>query len=63
MEEYSRYNQIKMHLIDEETIAFHSPKGVFYDELMPFNLKNTRATYQHATTIIFKEILGGIIEW
>lgn len=43
MDEYSRYNQIKMHPKDEEMAAFRSPKGVFYRKVMPLVQKNYKS--------------------
>lgn len=43
-------------------IAFHSPKGVFCYKVMPFSLKNIGATYQHEMAVIYKEMLGNILE-
>lgn len=37
-------------------MAFRSPKGVFYYQVVPFGLKNVEATYQKAMTIIFREM-------
>lgn len=54
MDRYSGYNQINMHPDDFERTVFQSPKGVFCCQVMLFDLKNARATYQRAMTIIFK---------
>lgn len=61
MDEYSGYNQIKMHPDDAEITAFRSPKRVFYYQVMPFVLKNAGATYQRAMTVIFKKMLGDML--
>ncbi|KAM2288941.1 hypothetical protein TB1_029207 [Malus domestica] len=45
MDDSSRYNQIHMVLEDEELIAFRIPKGIYCYKVMPFGLKNARATY------------------
>ncbi|RDX89905.1 hypothetical protein CR513_28300, partial [Mucuna pruriens] len=44
MEAYSGYNQIRMHPHDEAKIAFIIDSGAFCYKVMPFGLKNARAT-------------------
>lgn len=46
IDDFSRYNQIKMYLDNEKNTSFLIPQGVFYYIVMPFSLKNARATYQ-----------------
>jgi hypothetical protein len=46
LDAYSSYNQIKLKKEDEEKTAFITPYGVFCYQVMPFGLKNARATYQ-----------------
>ena len=46
MDGYSGYNQIRMAARDVEKTAFKIPIGNFYYTVMPFGLKNARATYQ-----------------
>jgi hypothetical protein len=46
LDAYSGYNQIKLKKEDEEKIAFITPYGVFYYQVMPFSLKNAGATCQ-----------------
>ena len=46
MDRFSGYNQIRMALRDAKKIAFRTPMGNFYYTVMPFELKNTGATYQ-----------------
>ena len=46
LDAYSRYNQIKMHLPDEEKIILITEDANFCYRVMPFGLKNERATYQ-----------------
>lgn len=57
IDEYSEYNQIKMHLDDLKMTTFRSPKCVFCCQVIPFGVNNVGATYQRAMTIIFKEML------
>ena len=42
---YSGYNQILMHLEDQEKTTFMTDKGIYCYKVMPFGLKNARATY------------------
>ena len=46
LDEYSGYNQIKMHPLDEEKTAFMIEGVNYCYKVMPFGLKNTGATYQ-----------------
>ena len=46
MDAYLGYNQIQMHLNDEEKTAFVTSQGLYCYEVMPFRLKNASATYQ-----------------
>ena len=45
MDGYSGYNQIRMAAKDKEKTTFRTPIGNFYYTVMPFGLKNARATY------------------
>jgi len=57
-----RYNQIQMVPEDKEATAFRTPKGIFCYKVMPFGLKNARATYQRAMQTIFEDMLHKIVE-
>ena len=57
MDGYSGYNQIRMAAIDAEKIAFGTPIEIFYKTVMPFGLKNARATYQRTMTAIFHDMM------
>ena len=46
MDAFSGYNQIKMDEADQGKTSFVTNQGLFCYEVMPFGLKNTRATYQ-----------------
>lgn len=46
MDAYSGYNQIPMHLLDEEKTTFITLMVNYYYKVMPFVLKNAKATYQ-----------------
>src|SRR5438270_6548202 len=54
MDGFSGYNQIKMFLADEKHTSFRTPLGVYCYMVMPFGLKNARATYQRAMDKIFR---------
>jgi hypothetical protein len=43
---------------DEEKIAFITPYGVFYYQVMPFGLKNAGATYQRMRQNCLKSQIG-----
>ena len=45
LDAYLGYNQIPMHPLDEEMIAFITPIGNYCYRVMPFELKNAGATY------------------
>ena len=59
---YSGYNQIRMAPEDAKKTAFRTPKGNFYNKVMPFGLKNAGATYQRAMTTIFQDMMHKEIE-
>jgi len=62
MDGFSGYNQIKMNPEDEELTSFQTPQGTYCYTVMPFNLKNVRATYQRAMTIIFPDFFYNLVE-
>lgn len=62
MDGCSGYNQIKMAPEDEELTTFRTPKGIYCYKVMPFGLKNAKATYQRAMTIILDGLLYVIVE-
>ena len=47
---------------DAAKIVFRTPIGNFYYNVMPFGLKNSRATYQRAMTAIFHDKMHKKIE-
>ena len=54
---FSGFNQILVHLDDQDKTAFTTPWGTFKYVKMPFGLKNAGATFQRAMDIAFaKEI-------
>ena len=57
MDEVLGYNQIKMTKEDKEKNTFVTPWGIICCNMMPFGLKNIRATYQWAMVILFHEMM------
>ncbi|RDX63123.1 hypothetical protein CR513_58484, partial [Mucuna pruriens] len=62
MDAYSGYNQIRMHLEDEEKIAFITDGGAICYKVMSFGLKNAGATYQRLMDKIFLGLMGKDVE-
>jgi hypothetical protein len=50
---FSGYNQILMHLEDQEKTSFITDRGLYCYKVMPFNLKNAGATYQRLVNKMF----------
>lgn len=59
---YSRYNQIRMDLLDVPKIAFISNHDNYYYNVMPLRLKNTDATYQRLMDAVFTHQIGQNLE-
>ena len=53
MDTFSGYNQIKMNEDDQERTSFFTNQGLFCYKVMPFGLKNARATHQRLMNKIF----------
>ncbi|KAK0594638.1 hypothetical protein LWI29_014969 [Acer saccharum] len=62
MDAYSGYNQIKMHKPDEEKTAFTTDQRLYCYTVMPFGLKNARATYQRLVNKMFARQIGRNME-
>lgn len=62
MDGISGYNHIKMCLEDEKYTSFRTLPRVYYYTVMPFDLKNTEATYQWAMMVIFHNHGQKIVE-
>lgn len=62
MDGFSGYNQIKIAEEDQHKTTFTTPWGTFCYNMMPFGLKNARATYQRAMTTIFHDLIHSILE-
>ena len=59
---FSRYNQIKMAEEDQEKTAFITSQGLYCYKVMPFGLKNARATYQRLVNKMFNRQIGRNME-
>ena len=59
---YSGYNQIPMHLDDDEKTSFIMEKGTSYYRVMPFSLKNAGATYQRLINKLSHKQIGVTIK-
>ena len=59
---FSRYNQIRMDRVDQEKTSFVTSQGLFCYEMMPFGLKNVRATYQRLVNHMFRLQIGRNLE-
>jgi len=62
MDGFSRYSQIKIKESDQHKIAFITPWGNFDYKVIPFGLKNARATYQRAMKSMFHDFIHKIVE-
>ena len=52
---FSGYNQVAIHLEDQEKTTFTTPWGTFMYAKMPFGLMNADATFQRSMDIAFLE--------
>ncbi|RDX92407.1 hypothetical protein CR513_25494, partial [Mucuna pruriens] len=62
MDGFFGYNQILMAPDDREKTTFITLWGTFYYKMMPFGLKNARATYQRAMVALFHNMMHKEIE-
>ncbi|KAJ0820273.1 putative nucleotidyltransferase, Ribonuclease H [Helianthus annuus] len=62
LDAYKGYHQILMKEEDEEKTAFHTDKGIFCYQKMPFGLKNAGATYQRLVDKAFESQIGRNME-
>ncbi|KAJ0481351.1 putative nucleotidyltransferase, Ribonuclease H [Helianthus annuus] len=62
LDAYKGYHQILMKEEDEEKTAFHTDKGIFCYQKMPFGLKNVGATYQCLVDKAFASQIGKNME-
>ena len=52
------YHQIPMKKEDEEKTSFITHEGLYYYQVMPFGLKNARATYQRLMNHVLQDHIG-----
>ena len=57
LDAFSRYHQIPMYPPNAKKISFITPHRLFCYNVMPFGLKNARATYQRLVTKMFLSLL------
>ena len=62
MDAFSGYNQIKMAEEDQEKTTFITSQGLNCYKVMPFRLKNARATYQRLVNKMFSKQIGRNME-
>ncbi|WKA13008.1 hypothetical protein VitviT2T_030345 [Vitis vinifera] len=62
MDGFSGYNQILMALEDMEKTSFITKWGTYCYRIIPFRLKNERATYQRAITTLFHDMMHRDVE-
>ncbi|GFY95356.1 hypothetical protein Acr_10g0007410 [Actinidia rufa] len=62
MDAFSGYHQIKMNPPDIEKTSFITERGLYCYKVMPFELKNARATYQRLVNRMYEEMIGKIME-
>ncbi|GKV49619.1 hypothetical protein SLEP1_g56360 [Rubroshorea leprosula] len=58
----SGYHQVQLLLDDQDKTAFYAGDAIYCYVMMPFGLKNARATYQKLVQIVFKLQIGRNIE-
>ena len=59
---FNGYNQVCMHLDDQEKTVFVTDWGVFVAVVMMFGLKTTPATFQRRITEIFGEYIPAFMK-
>ena len=62
MDAFSGYNQIRMDEFDQEKTSFVTSQGLFCYKVMPFGLKNARATYGRLMNKMFAHQIGRNIQ-
>ena len=59
---FNGYNQIRMHLEDQEKTTFFTEWGVFVAKVMMFGLKMAPATFQRIITEIFHDYIPAFMQ-
>ena len=62
MDTFSGYNQIRMAEEGQEKTAFITSQGLYCYKVIPFGLKNARATYQRLVNKMFSKQIGRNME-
>lgn len=62
MDAYLGYDQSRMDSLDAPKTTFMSNHGNYYNNVMPFNLKNVGATYQRLMDDVFSHQIGMNLE-
>ena len=62
LDAFQGYHQIPVILSNQEKTAFITPKGIYCYKVMPFGLKNVRATYQRMVTTMFRHLIEKTVE-
>ncbi|XP_027932707.1 uncharacterized protein LOC114188309 [Vigna unguiculata] len=62
LDAYSRYNQIPMATTDMNKTAFITDDANYFYKVMPFGLKNAKATYQRLMDKVFSHIMGKFVK-
>ena len=62
LDAFQGYHQIALADEDQEKTAFISPDANYHYIVMPFGLKNARATYQRMMTRMFWDKIGHTVE-
>ena len=62
LDAFQGYHQIALAPKDQEKTSFITLEGNYYYTMMPFGLKNARATYQRMVTQMFKEQISETVK-
>ena len=62
LDAFQGYHQIALAAKDQEKMAFISPYANYHYTVMPFKLKNVRATYHRMMTRMFQDKIGRTVE-
>ena len=62
LDAFQGYHQIALAAKDQEKTSFISPEANYHYTIMPFGLKNAKATYQRIMTRIFREKIKSTVE-